>query len=148
MSLKTDYKDAMYDGQKRYQLIKNEDGTYGILDATVYTQNGDRFGANDVNAINTEINKMQQMQTVLVPASAWSATAPYTQTLSIEGITEADSPVISFYLAGNNNATDTVKAQNKAYGFVDRAVTGAGSITLYCYRKKPAVDFRIAVKGA
>lgn len=147
MSLKTDYKDAMYDGQRRYWLIKNEDGTYSILDATTYTQVGDKFGSNDVNAINTEINKMQQMQTVLVPASAWSAAVPYTQTITINGIKEEDSPVVSFSISENNASADAVKAQSKAYGFVDKAVTGAGKITLYCYRKKPTVDFRIAVKG-
>ena len=56
MGLKTDYKDAMYDGQRRYRLIPNEDGTYTLPDATVYTQQGDKFGANDINQTNTEIN--------------------------------------------------------------------------------------------
>lgn len=146
MSLKTDYKDAMYDGQRRYQLVKNEDGTYSILDATTYTQAGDKFGANDVNAINTEVNKLHLMRLVRVPVSSWSSKLPYTQTINIEEITAEDSPVISFSFSGSPTA-EAIKAQNKAYGCVDKVITNAGSITLYCYRKKPEVDFQIAVKG-
>ena len=40
MALKEDYKDAMFDGQRRYRLIQNEDGTYSLPDETSYTQEG------------------------------------------------------------------------------------------------------------
>lgn len=59
MALKTDYKDALFPGQRRYQQIINEDGTLTLLDVTNYTQSGDKFGANDVNAITDEINTLQ-----------------------------------------------------------------------------------------
>ena len=36
--LKTDYKDAMYDGARKYKITSNADGTSGITDETVYTQ--------------------------------------------------------------------------------------------------------------
>ena len=42
--LKTDYKDAMYDGARKYKITSNADGTSGITDETVYTQEGDPFG--------------------------------------------------------------------------------------------------------
>ena len=41
--LKTDYKDAMYDGARKYKITSNADGTSGITDETVYTQEGDPF---------------------------------------------------------------------------------------------------------
>lgn len=59
MALKTDYKDALFLGQRRYQQIINEDGTLTLLDVTNYTQSGDKFGANDVNTITDEINTLQ-----------------------------------------------------------------------------------------
>lgn len=62
--LKTDYKDAMYDGQRRYRLAKNEDDTYGILDATTYTQVGDRFGENDINETNQAVNALMETKTI------------------------------------------------------------------------------------
>jgi hypothetical protein len=48
--LKADYKDPIFDVQRRYRLIPNEDGT-------TYTQKGDRFGANDINATNKVIKQ-------------------------------------------------------------------------------------------
>lgn len=38
MSLKTDYKDDIYEGSRRYRITPNEDGTSTITDATTYTQ--------------------------------------------------------------------------------------------------------------
>lgn len=83
---------------------------------------------------------------ISIPASVWSATEPYTQSISISGITEEDSPIVGLSIA-EGTAAAVVKNQNKAWGCVDRAVTGNGTITFYCYNKKPAVDFSVNVKG-
>ena len=56
MALRTDYKNAVFSGKRKYHLIENEDGTVSLLDATQYSQTGDRFGAKDVNAIGTAVN--------------------------------------------------------------------------------------------
>lgn len=85
MSLKTDYKDDIYEGSRRYRITPNEDGTSTITDATTYTQKGDKFGQNDINAINVEINKMQRTIVVTLPAAGWSAAAPYTQRVAVPG---------------------------------------------------------------
>ena len=57
MSLKTDYKDAMFPGKRKYRMVQNEDGTVSFDDVTEYTQQGDRFGAKDINDTNTEVRK-------------------------------------------------------------------------------------------
>lgn len=57
MSLKTDYKDAVFQEKRKYRMLQNEDGTVSFEDATSYTQEGDSFGAKDINDTNTEINK-------------------------------------------------------------------------------------------
>jgi hypothetical protein len=72
MSLKTDYKDAMYDGARRYRITLNADGTSGIADDTVYTQEGDQFGASDINATNAAVNRLGAAVSILIPASGWS----------------------------------------------------------------------------
>ena len=62
MALKTDYKNyVLPDGTtlKKYQMINNEDGTVSFQDVTEYTQQGDRFGADDINATNAEVNTKQ-----------------------------------------------------------------------------------------
>lgn len=58
MALKTDYKDAMFDGSRKYRITENDDGTVTIEDVTIYTQTGDKFGANDVNGTNEEVNRV------------------------------------------------------------------------------------------
>lgn len=83
---------------------------------------------------------------VSLPASGWSATAPYTQVVSVPGVTAADAPIVGLSIAEGTTAAN-VKLQNKAWACVDRAVTGAGTITFYCYNKKPANDFAANVKG-
>ena len=72
MVLKTDYKDAMYDGARKWRITQNADGTSGIADETGYTQDGDKFGANDINATNKEINRINHTTEVTLTASGWS----------------------------------------------------------------------------
>lgn len=62
MALKTDYKNyVLPDGTtlKKYQMINNEDGTVSFQDVTEYTQQGNRFGADDINTTNAEVNAKQ-----------------------------------------------------------------------------------------
>lgn len=146
MGLKTDYKDAMFDGQRRYRLIPNEDGTYSLPDSTTYTQTGDKFGANDINATNKAINQINHVTEVTLAAAGWSSSAPYTQTVNVPGVVETDRPTVGLYLSEGITAAN-VDLQSKAYDCVNRAVTGNGSITVYCYKKRPAVDFQVQMKG-
>lgn len=92
------------------------------------------------------INDAKRIRQVTLPAVGWSAEAPYTQTVPVDGMTETDTPIISIYLPGNVSSED-VKTQSKAYGCLDRAVTGNGELTAYCYNKKPISDFHIQIKG-
>ena len=59
--LKTDYKDAMYDGARKYRITANTDGTSVIADETAYTQEGDPFGANDINETNAAVNRQEHV---------------------------------------------------------------------------------------
>ena len=150
ITLKTDYKDAVLDIMqntlRKFSQTDNDDGTISLTDETVYSQNGDAFAAIDINNTNKAKKEIREVRTASVPSSGWSSSAPYTQTIEVEGITEDDEPTISLYLAGSPSS-ENVKAMNKAYGMLDRAVTAEGTITLYCYNKKPATTYTIAIKG-
>lgn len=55
--LRTDYKDAVWEGLKKYTEIKNSDGTISLRDVTTYTVYEEAFfGAKDANKINTAVN--------------------------------------------------------------------------------------------
>nr|DAY05194.1 MAG TPA: hypothetical protein [Caudoviricetes sp.] len=63
MSLRTDYKDAIYSGNKKYNMIRNGDGTVSFEDKTTYYEFDDTslFGANDINQTNEKLNQILEM---------------------------------------------------------------------------------------
>lgn len=63
MSLRTDYKDAIYSGNKKYNMIRNDDGTVSFEDKTIYYEFDDTslFGANDINQTNEKLNQILEM---------------------------------------------------------------------------------------
>lgn len=146
MSLKSDYKDDMYEGSRRWRMVLNEDGTSTITDATIYTQKGDKFGQNDINAITGAINRAAKVIIVTLPATGWSAAAPYTQTVRVAGLTAADSPMLVKVLP-DGAMPEQVKAYNKAFGMIDDGDTGDGTVTFRCYNKKPTIDLTVGLKG-
>ena len=89
---------------------------------------------------------LAKVRTATLTAAGWSAAAPYTQTINVTGITANDAPIITAGTPGTPNAANYA-ALIKNYALVDRAVTAAGKITFYCYRKKPTAAIRIIIKG-
>lgn len=146
--LKTDYKDAMYDGARKYKIISNADGTSGITDETVYTQGGDPFGANDINATNAAINRQDHVTLLTLAADAWTGDeAPYEQTVSVDGVTAEDNPILVSALEDGADLA-TQKAYSKAFGVLatGTGTTAEGSVTFKIY-KKPVTDITIGLKG-
>ncbi len=69
-NLKTDYKDYIPpESGKRYIITTDSQGYSTIQDATEYTQEGDTFGANDINTTNNTINNLTAADVGAVPAS-------------------------------------------------------------------------------
>lgn len=93
-----------------------------------------------------QMQKYVEVKTVEIPVSGWSNEAPYKQTVSLKGMREEFSPIISLHIE-TSSAPAVVRAQSKAYGNVDKIETGKDTLTLYCYSKKPSNDFTILVRG-
>lgn len=148
MDLKTDYMDAMFDGQRRYRLIPNEDGTYSLPDETTYTQKGDKFGANDINSTNEAVNRLNHVTEITLTASGWiGSAAPFVQKVTVTGATEDMEAIVVSAL--EDGATEAVqKSYVKAFGFVvsGTASLGASTATFKVY-KKPVTDIKIGLKG-
>ena len=144
--LKTDYKDAMYDGQRRYRLAEKEGDTSGILDATTYTQVGDRFGENDINETNQAVNALMETKTITLTAAGWQGEGPYTQTVEASGVQDTDEPMAKEVIPKGTTKEDE-KAIRKAAACVSYFETGNGTVTFTCIGKKPATDFQVVVKG-
>ena len=75
--------------------------------------------------------------------TAWSGTsAPYTKTVTVNGIQSSDTPIIDVVMSGTYS---TDEARIEAWGYIYRAVCNNGSITFYA-TEKPTVDIPIQIK--
>lgn len=75
MALKTNYKDAAWSGERQYQIRSLGNGYSAITDRTVYTVQGDAFGAKDINDTNAAINKLNHTTEVTLYANSWSGSS-------------------------------------------------------------------------
>lgn len=151
--LRENYKNDKFAGRRRYDLLHNDDGTVSLDDVTVYAEEGDIFGAADINKTNAainihtkELNEIRGTIIVQLSATAWGSNKPYRQEVPAVGITANDTPIVSVSLEGVTSADD-IKAQTKAFGCVDRVISNDGSVAFYCYDKQPSVDFKAVLKG-
>ena len=67
MSVKMDYKDDIFFGKRRYNTINNSDGTISLDDVTEYRQEGDTFGAGDMNTLAAAVNGFEAKHTDFPP---------------------------------------------------------------------------------
>ena len=92
-------------------------------------------------------NMIRSTSIVTFAADGWSEEAPYTQTVTVTGITAAS--VLSGALDTRNCEDENAeKAMKKAYGYLTYFETGADTITATAKFNKPAVDVTIAFRGA
>lgn len=148
MSLKTDYKDAVYTGNRKYQMTENEDGTVELLDATSYEQEGTQFGAKDINDTNEAVNRLNHVTLVALSAAAWAGdAAPYSQTVAVSGVTE-DMEAILVSALEDGATAETQLAYSKAFARVSAgtASIGDGTVTFKVY-KKPESSLTVGLKG-
>ena len=76
-------------------------------------------------------------------STSWSGSAaPYTQTVTINGITSAHNPIIDVVMSGTYS---TDQQRSEQWGYIYRAVTGTNQITFYA-SEKPTVSLPIRVK--
>ena len=79
--------------------------------------------------------------TASLPVSGWSGeSAPYTQTVQVEGVTAATNALLDFEHAGD---AATEKARAKAWGCIAFFAAGAGTVTATCLSGKPATDLTL-----
>jgi hypothetical protein len=78
------------------------------------------------------LKKRTERAGIIIPvsilASDWSAEAPYTQTVPVEGLTTKDNPILVKVIA-DGATPEQVKAYNKAFGMIDDGDTADGQAT-------------------
>lgn len=91
--------------------------------------------------ITVQTTKIDKTCTFL--ATGWSSTIPYTQTVTVEDITESLNPRIDIIISDN---VVTGKKEEIAFSYVTKVTTGDGILTAYCYETKPDVDLNIMIE--
>lgn len=89
-------------------------------------------------------NNMISSVTVTIPLDAWiGESAPFTQTIEVEGILETDNPHYGVVLSGTQ---EQKLAQKEAFGYIDELKTADGIITFNCLEGKPDVDLTVQIE--
>ena len=82
--------------------------------------------------------------TAVLSASAWAgSSAPYTQTVAVNGIREDDDPDYWPVYSGTN---ETRISQKEAFAKLDYLTTSDGTITVTCFEEKPEADVTIGLE--
>ena len=117
------------------------------------TETSDPAHADNINAgpkqvfENTLVLKkiLGSVLEVPLPADGWEGDDyPYTQTVQITGMTDADEPIMVSLIA-LDATEDEIKAYQKAYGQIYAGMTSFGSATFYA-REKPETDITVGLK--
>ena len=84
---------------------------------------------------------------VSLPASGWSGSAPYTQTVSVSGMTADWVPGIPTVVLGSSVDVSTLLAATEALGCIKMITSAAGTLTFTAPEDKPGVSLTVRVPG-
>ena len=85
--------------------------------------------------------------TVSLPASGWSGSAPYTQTVSVSGMTADWVPGIPTVVLGSSVEVAVLLAATEALGCIKMITSAAGTLTFTAPEDKPDRSINIRVPG-
>ena len=118
-------------------------------DGTIYQMSFAKFilGTSGITSwqINTAIYN-EWVTGVSVPASGWSSTWPYTQSIALE-TTTADAYPIWDIDGWDDVAQSDASDYQDAFNCLNEVVTTATGIILKCRVEKPTMTFKIKLKG-
>lgn len=125
----------------------------GDMAQAVYDPNGEglnftdlRTAMRNVAVLQTDVGNLKSV-TVSLPASGWSGSAPYTQTVSVSGITADWVPGIPTAVLGSSVDAATLLAATEALGGIKMITSAAGTLTFTAPEDKPGVSLTLRVPG-
>ena len=81
---------------------------------------------------------------VVTISTNWTgSSAPYTQTITVTGLTNMDTPIVDVVLS---STTSTALSQLEAWNCVSKITTGTNQITVTCLEDKPTTAIPIQLK--
>ena len=113
--LPTNYKDAVWNGNRKYRQITNSDGTVSFEDVTVYSQKDDSFfGAADANQMNAAMNELAENMESVEDNATKATNAAATATEKATAAANSASAAASSKSAAANSATAAAESATEA----------------------------------
>ena len=101
---------------------------------------------NSLEALEASVQSAKFV-TLKLEADRWSGSAPYTQTVSVSGMTEDWVPGIPTVVLGSNVDVSTLLAATEALGCIKMITSAAGTLTFTAPEEKPGVSLTLRVPG-
>lgn len=125
----------------------------GDMAKAVYDPNGEGLNFTDLRTAMRQVAVLQtdvgnlKCVTVNLPASGWSGSAPYTQTVSVSGMTADWVPGIPTAVLGSSVEVSTLLAATEALGCIKMITSAAGTLTFTAPEDKPGASLTLRVPG-
>lgn len=100
----------------------------------------------DLSNLAADVGKLKYV-ILKLDADKWSNTAPYTQTVSIPGMTEDWVPGIPTAVLGSSVEVTELLAATEALGCIKMIVSASGTLTFTAPEEKPGVSLTLRVPG-
>lgn len=111
----------------------------------VFLGNGNNLEAS-VQSTQSDIDNLKYVL-VSLPASGWSGSAPYTQTVSVSGMTADWVPGIPTVVLGSSVEVTDLLAATEALGCIKMITSAAGTLTFTAPEDKPGVSLTLRAPG-
>ncbi|VUZ28544.1 Uncharacterised protein [Acetobacterium wieringae] len=94
--------------------------------------------------LQAQITAMMAVKTATITTTWTGSSAPYTQMITVTGITANDEPIISPVYS---TTLATALLEKEAWSMISKIETAAGSIVVTCFEDKPVTVVNIQIKG-
>lgn len=102
--------------------------------------NGTELEPDDNNKVSITLSSAS-LYTATLLENGWTNSAPYSQTVNVQGILATDTPIVDIVLSSSN-----ADEESFSWLYVSKIITSNGSITATCLESKPTIDMQIQLK--
>ena len=100
----------------------------------------------EVKTDNERLMKTFNEVIVTISASGWTNTAPYSNKVTVAGVTNEDDIILG-KATDKNSTAEQVELWGELSSLISSAVVGTGYVTFYSATERPNKDFKVKLKG-
>ena len=115
-----------------------------VIDNLTSTSTTSALSANQGKVLKSMVDALLDVKTATIGTTWTGSSAPYTQTVTVSGVTAADNPAIVPVYSGTNA---TAILEKTAWSAISKAETGTGNIVFTCFEEKPVTAINIEIIG-